>query len=69
MIEGGDGTGFAVETSQRVAVGRVFFREYLDGHIAAEPLITGAKDLTHASRPEKRDDYIGTKFHSGGECH
>src|SRR4029077_215709 len=44
-------------------------RQHLDGDVTIEPYIAGAIDLSHPTRPKRRDDLIVRQFHAGLQTH
>lgn len=57
MIEGGDGTRFALETVEPGGVGEGF-GEHLEGDLALEPGVEGEVDLPHSAGAEKAEHAI-----------
>ena len=49
MIEGGDGARFALEAGEALGIAGDVGRQHLEGHVAAELGIGGAKDLAHST--------------------
>ncbi len=58
MIERGDGTGFALEASEAIGVGRGVGRENFEGDVPLEFYVGGAIDLAHAAGAEGADDVV-----------
>ena len=59
--EGGHGLGLSLEACQAVRIAGNRIGQHLYRHVAVQPLITGAENLTHASRPEVGEDLIPTE--------
>src|SRR5258707_6683351 len=61
MVEGAHGLRFLLEALEALRVrGRVFGQD-LDRDFAGEAGIASTVDLAHASRPEEREDLVGTE--------
>ena len=56
IVERGDGARFLLEALPRLRVSGERAGQHLDGDRAVEPRVTGAIDLAHAARAERRDD-------------
>ena len=59
--ERSDGLGFTLEARQRLGRRGQAGGRNLDRYVAVELLVTGAKDLAHSSRAQRRDDAVGTQ--------
>ncbi len=69
MTQRGGRPGFLFEAGQPLRVGREERRQNLDGHLAPEPRVPGAIDLTHAAGAEWRDDFVGAEARSRRQRH
>lgn len=58
MIQRGCRTRLLLEAAQPVTFGRRKPRQDLDSDIAIQPRVPGTIHLTHASRPNQRDDFV-----------
>ena len=69
VIEGRQELGFSLQASEPGFVGGKAIRQHLDGDMAVEPGVTRAIDLAHATRADRREDFVRTKSGAGGERH
>ncbi len=60
VIEGGDGVRLGLES------GAEFLADNFDGDIAAETGVMRAVDLAHASRSDRREDFVRAEACAGG---
>ena len=60
---------FALEAGHAVGVLSESSGQYLDGHLAMQPGVLRAVDLTHSARADGREDFVGTEASSGGKGH
>ena len=60
--QGRDRPRLALKPRKRIGLAGELRRDRLDGHFAAEAGITGTIDVTHPSRAEESDDFVGTQF-------
>ncbi len=60
VIEGSDGSGFALESLGEAVGGN------LDRDFASEARIAGAIDLAHATRADERENLVRTEFLADG---
>src|SRR6266508_6711269 len=58
MTEGGGGTGFALETLERLAILGKTFGQKLQGHAAAEPRVFRLVHHPHTAATELLDDPV-----------
>ena len=56
IVQRRDDAGFLLEALARFRIGRQRAGQDLDGHRAIQPGVTGAVDLAHAARADRRDD-------------
>ncbi len=61
MRERRHGLGLALEPRQRLRVARDLLRKDLDRDLAVQPRVPRLPDLSHATRPKRRQDLIGTQ--------
>ena len=61
--------GLALEAAPAIGVGRNGGGQDLEGDVALESRVAGAKDLTHAASPDQTDHVVRPNPSSGGECH
>ena len=69
MVQLGEESRFAVETSQALRVGGERLGQQLDGDLAAERRVTGTVDLPHRACTQRRDDFVRRQACTGGEIH
>jgi hypothetical protein len=62
-------TRLALEAREPLYVLRKFIGECLDGDVATQARVAGAIHLSHSTRSEGREDFIGTEACAGGESH
>ena len=62
VIQRGYGAGFALKAGQALGIMRHSRGEHLDGDVAAETWIAGAKDLSHTAGADGREDFIRAEF-------
>lgn len=43
--------------------------ENLERDLAAQPSVPGAVDRSHATRPKRREDFVGSEANASGESH
>ncbi len=67
--EGRDGTGLPGEARLRVGVSRERLGQGLDRDLPPEPAVTGAPDLPHPARAERREDDVGPETGAAGQRH
>jgi hypothetical protein len=65
MGERGDRSRLALETRQRLRLVRHHVGDDFDRDVAAQALIVRAPDLAHATRADRRDDFIRTDARAG----
>ena len=53
VVERGSGTGFLLEATHAIGIGRELSRQHLDGHVAPEAGVVRAIDLAHPTRPSR----------------
>jgi hypothetical protein len=58
-----------LEAAHPLGVARERLRQYLDGDVTLQPLVARPVDLSHSSRPERREDFVRTEPCSGGKGH
>ncbi len=58
-----------LEPAEPVRVVREGRGQHLDGHVAPEPRILRAIDLSHPARAERRNDFVGAEARTGRERH
>ena len=61
IVQRRDDAGFLLEALARFRIGRQRAGQDLDGDRAIEPGVTGAVDLAHAARADRRDDLVGAQ--------
>ena len=61
IVQRRDGAGFLLEALARFGIGRQRAGQDLDGHRAIQPGVTGAVNLAHAARADRRDDLVGAQ--------
>src|SRR5687767_5820763 len=64
MVQGGCCARLLLEPPQRIN-GRCLRRQNLQRNVAIQTGVAGAIDLTHTSRPERREDFIRPDANSG----
>jgi hypothetical protein len=69
MVERGNALRFALESGAAVRVRGGGLRQNLDRDRAIQPGITGAIDLAHCARAERRHDFVRTEPTAGGQGH
>src|SRR5512133_3348921 len=69
MIERGHCTSFTLKASPTVIIVRHSGRQHLDGYVAAEARVAGAKDLAHAAGSQGREDFVRSEFCAWRERH
>ena len=69
MVQGGGGQGLLLKAAQSVGVQRQRLRQDLDRYFALEARVTGAVDLAHAARAQKRNNFVRSKFGAWGQIH
>ena len=69
VVQGGGGARLALETHASLRVGRQLRGQDLDRHFAAQARVACPIDLAHASRPEWREDLIGSEERPRGQRH
>jgi hypothetical protein len=69
MIERRERFRFTLEAEQALPIGGEGLEDHLDGDVAAEPGVVGAKDLTHSAGAQRRQDSVRTEIRSGSEGH
>ena len=67
MIECPSGECLLLEALQPAPVRAQPRGEDLDGHIAGQPRVTCAPDLTHPARTQAQDDLVGSEADSRSE--
>ena len=63
-----DGLRLALESGQRVGIGRDGLRKDLDRDVAIKLPVPRPVDLPHAPCAQRRDDLIGTETYAGCEA-
>ena len=58
VVEGGDGTSFALEAREAVGIVGHLSRQHLESHVTAELRVIGAIHLPHAARADRRGDVV-----------
>ena len=69
MIQRGEDLRFALEPRHSFTVQRERVGQDLDGDVAIEPRVARLVDLAHATRAERRQDFVGAETGSGCERH
>ena len=69
MIERRGRPCFLLEAAEPIGVGREERRQDLDGDVAPEARVAGAKDLAHAAGADRRDDFKRAEAGTGGQGH
>ncbi len=69
MGEGRDGLRLRLETTQCLRVAREVVGKNLDGDVASEARVAGAKDLSHPARAEGGEDLVGALAGAGRQSH
>src|SRR5262245_17504423 len=69
MIQGGSGTGFALESLDAIGIRGEVLPQHLDRHDASEPLVAGAIDLAHAAATERLEDLVRSEARAGVKSH
>jgi len=69
VVEPRDRAGLALEPREPVRLARHCARQRLDGDLASQARVGGAKHLAHAARAEERDDPVGPETAAGRERH
>src|SRR5947208_2434534 len=71
MIERRYGARFLFETLKAIAVSGELGGQDFDRHVAPQPRVAGAKDFTHSTGAERRQDLVGAEpgaWVHAGEC-
>ena len=69
MVQRRSGQGFLLEAAQPVGVSGKCLRKYFDRDFALKAGVTGAEDLAHPARAQRRDNLVGAKLRAGGQIH
>jgi len=69
VIQRGERLRFACEAREPVGVRRKQLRQHLDGHVAIQSGIAGAKDFAHAADAQGRDDLVRPETGACSKCH
>ena len=69
MVQGGGSQCLLLKATQPIGVQRERLRQDFDGYFTFEARVTGAIDLAHATRAEKRDYFVRSKFGAWGQIH
>ena len=69
MIQSGDRARFFFEAAQPIGLRGELRRQNLDRDIATQPAVARTIDLTHPSRADRGDHFIGTEARAGRERH
>ena len=69
MVERGDGASLTLEAGEAVRVSGHGRRQHLDGYVAAQARVAGAKDLAHAAGSYGREDFVWSEFCAWRERH
>ena len=62
MIQRGDGAGFSLKASHALRIVRHSRGQHLDGDIPAETRVSCAKNLSHTTSADRREDVIWAEF-------
>src|SRR5215471_8652171 len=69
MVERRQHFGLAPKARHAPGVLGVRLRQHFHRHVAFQPSVSGAVDLTHAAGAQGREDLVGTQFVTHGERH
>ena len=69
MVQGRDGMRLRVEALEAFAVVDRRVRQHFQRHLAPQPGVPRAVDVSHAAVPERRDDLVRTDLFALGERH
>jgi hypothetical protein len=69
VLERGNSFGLALHALLQFRVRGKMRRQNLDGNGAVEPGVLGPIHLTHATRAERRFDFVGAKSRARGQSH
>ena len=69
VIQRSNGARFLLEAAHSIGIGREGLRQDFDRDIAIQTRITCAIHLAHATRTERRDDFIGTQASARAQGH
>ena len=58
-----------LEALQAIRILRERRRQHLDRHLAPEPRVARAVDLSHPAGADGRENFVGTELATGGKCH
>ena len=62
VIQGGDGSSFAMESGDPLRVARKLFGQDLDGHVALQLRVAGPVDFAHPAAAEHAGDFVRAKL-------
>ena len=69
MVQRGEHLCLALEAGQPIRVPRERERQHLERDVPVETRVAGTVDLAHATRPQRRDDLVGTETGTRGQRH
>ncbi len=69
MLKLRDDFGFAFEAGAQFSARHQLSVQYFDGDRAVQARVASAIDLTHATRAERRFDFVGAKSGARGQSH
>ncbi len=69
MIQAGDGLGLALKTLSENGIFGEMRRKNFDGDGAVQARIACAVNFAHASRAERRQDFVWAEASARGQCH
>ena len=69
VVQGGDGSGLALEPLLQIWISRDMLGQHLDSDGAVQAAVGGFVDLAHAPGAERGVDLIGAEGGAGGQRH
>jgi hypothetical protein len=69
MIERGQRLRFALEAGEAIAIIREGVRQDLQRDVTMQLRVTGAIDLAHPTRTDRREDFVDAKSGADGQGH
>src|SRR5262249_49419458 len=69
VIECGEGPRFPLEAGEPIGISWEAIRKHFDRDVAAQVLVAGSIDLSHSTRAEWTEDFVGSEATAGRQAH